>query len=96
MTCPSVTTTEQEEETMYDAIISIANKRPVKGADFTRFVGESEWISLDDPDCVTMFKVRRILSGNTVEILAKIDELVPDGTLMHFDADELAIRMEDA
>ena len=48
-------------------------------------------------DAVCEFTLRRVWTdSNTVEILAKIDDLVPDGTLMHLPADELAIRMEDS
>jgi hypothetical protein len=48
-------------------------------------------------DAVCEFTLRRVFTDNNgVEILVKIDDLVPDGTLMHLDADELAIRMEDS
>lgn len=46
---------------------------------------------------VTKFTVRRVFAdSNVVEIMADIGEPFHAGTLMHLNADELAIRMEDA
>ena len=95
----------------YDRIIEVANMGVVTAADFAPFIGRENWLVIDaedlpgytkgdltaELDAVCAFKVHKVdFSGNHVAILAKIHDLVPDGTLMWFSADELAIRMEAA
>lgn len=88
----------------YATIATITTERPATAEDFVPFVGCTNWALIDgfEPDealgkteRIVEVKIRRIFAEkNAVEVLAKIHDSVPDGTLMHFDADELAIRIE--
>lgn len=88
-------------------IVHIANERVVTAEDFEPFVGRHNWLTIDADDMpvkwdlpgdrVCKFTLRRIFpEKNAVEILVNLDDLVPGGTAMYLDADELAIRMEDS
>lgn len=89
----------------FDTIVTIAHDRPVTADDFQPFVGRQNWLLMDGDDfpldspfrnggAVCEFTLRDVFFPNVVAILVKIDPLVPDGTLYHIPADELAIRMD--
>lgn len=94
---------------MYDAIVALAEDGPVRANHFSWFVGRRNWLTIDGIDVPTEdrdagndigyvceFEVARIFAdSNTVRILVFFRSH-PNGIAMDFDADELAIRIEDA
>jgi hypothetical protein len=92
----------------FTTIVDAAHEGVVTGDMFTPFIGCENWLAFTrgegelgdpgDPVCsgvVYKFTLRAV-HGNTVETLVEIDPLVEGGTLMRFDADELALRMDES
>jgi hypothetical protein len=92
----------------FTTIVDAAHKGVVTGDMFAPFIGRENWLAftrgegeLGDPGddvcsgVVYKFTLHAV-HGNTVDALVEIDSLVKGGTLMRFDADELAIRMDES